>query len=128
MIRDYRFKDIEKYLKKDTEAGKEILDAFEGLSNAAIIFSPVIFGPQFLSLLELLDVKDRLFDLGHKVYDFIAQKVELYYLDRMEQIRAAYALICYTAYFDALQDVLPSTVRKKLKLKFEKKRELLEES
>lgn len=128
MIRDYKFKDIEKYLKKDTEAGKEILDAFEGLSNAAIIFSPVIFGPQFLSLLELLDVKDRLFDLGHKVYDFIAQKVELDYLDRMEQIRAAYALICYTAYFDALQDVLPSTVRKKLKLKFEKKRELLEES
>jgi len=128
MIKDYRFKDIEKYLKKDNEVGKEILDAFESLSDAAIIFSPIIFGPQFLPILELLDVKDRLFSLGHKVYDFIAQKVEVDYLDRMEQIKAAYALICYTAYFDVLQDVLPNTVRKKLKLEFAKKKELLEES
>ena len=128
MIKDYRFKDIEKYLKKDTEVGKEILDAFESLADAAIIFSPIIFGPQFLPMLELLDVKDRLYELGHKVYDFIAQKVESNYLDRMEQIRAAYALICYTAYFDVLQDALPNTVRKKLKLKFEKKKELLEQS
>lgn len=128
MIRDYRFKDIENYLKKDTEVGKEVLDAFESLSDAAIIFSPIIFGPQFLPMLELLDVKDRLFSLGHKVYDFIAQKVEVDYLDRTEQIRAAYALICYTAYFDVLQDALPNTIRIKLKLKFEKKKELLEES
>ena len=128
MIKDYRFKDIEIYLKKDTEVGKEILDAFESLSDAAIIFSRIIFGPQFLPMLELLDVKDRLFSLGRKVYDFIAQKVELDYLDRTEQIRAAYALICYTAYFDVLQDALPNTVRRKLKLKFEKKKELLEES
>lgn len=128
MIKDYRFKDIEKYLKKDIEVGKEILDAFESLSDAAIIFSPIIFGSQFLPMLELLDVKDRLFSLGHKVYDFIAQKVEVDYLDRTEQIRAAYALICYTAFFDVLQDALPNTVRKKLKLKFQKKKELLEES
>ena len=128
MIRDYRFKDIEKYLKKDTEVGKEVLDAFESLSSAAIIFSPIIFGPQFLPLLELLDVEERLFKLGHKVYDFIAQKIEVDYLDRTEQIRAAYALICYTAYFDVLQGALPKTVRKKLKLKFEKKKELFEES
>lgn len=128
MIRDYRFEDIEKYLKKDSEVGQEVLDAFESLSDAAIIFSPIIFGPQFLPMLELLDVKDRLFNLGHKVYDFIAQKIELDYLDRMEQIRAAYALICYTAYFDVLQDTLPSTVREKLKLKFERKKELFEDS
>ena len=128
MIKDYRFKDIEKYLKKDTEVGKEILDAFKSLSDAAIIFSPIIFGPQFLPILELLDVKDRLYELGHKVYDFIAQKVELDYLDRTEQIRAAYALICYTAYFDVLQDALPNMVRKNLKLKFEKKKEFFEES
>lgn len=128
MIRDYKFKDIEKYLKKDTEIGKDILDAFDTLSDAAIIFSPIVFGPQFLPLLELLDVKDRLINLGHKVYDFIAQKVELDYLDRTEQIRAAYALICYTAYFDVLQNALPREVREKLKLNFEKKKKLLKES
>lgn len=128
MIRDYQFKDIEKYLKKDSEIGKDILEAFESLSNAAIIFSPVMFGVHFLPMLELLDVKDKLFNLGHKVYDFITQKIELDYIDRTEQLRAAYALICYTAYFDVLSDALPNGVRKKLKLKFEKKRELIEES
>lgn len=50
------------------------------------------------------------------------------YIDRTEQMRAAYALICYTAYFDVLQDVLPSDVRRKLRLKFEKKKELIVES
>lgn len=128
MIKDYRFKDIEKYLKKDTNIGADILDAFESLTDAAIIFSPIIFGPQFLPMLELLDVKDRLFNLGHKVCDFIAQKIELDYIDRMEQIRAAYALICYTAYFEVLQDALPNGIRRKIKLKFEKKKELIEET
>lgn len=105
-----------------------LLDAFESLTDVAIIFSPIIFGPQFLPILDLLDVKNKLFDLGHKVYDFISQKVELDYIERTEQIRAAYALICYTAYFDVFQDALSSTVRKKLRLTFEKKRELLERS
>lgn len=76
----------------------------------------------------MLDIKDRLFSLGHKVYDFIAQKVELDYIDRMDQIKAAYALICYTAYFDVLQDALPSNVRKKIKLNLEKKKEFVEEA
>lgn len=128
MIKDYRFKDIEKYLKKDSDIGKDILDAFNSLSDAAIIFSPILLGPQFLPLLELLDVKDRLFNLGHKVYDFIAQRTELDYIDRIEQLKAAYALICYTAYFDVLQDALPSAIRKKLKLKFEEKKKIIENS
>lgn len=128
MVKDYRFKDIEKYLKKDSDIGEDILDAFESLTDAAIIFSPIIFGPQFIPILDLLDVKDRLFNLGHKVYNFIAQKIELDYIDRMEQIRAAYALICYTAYFDVLQDALPSNVRRKIKLKLDTKEELVEEA
>lgn len=128
MVRDYRFKDIEKYLKKDADIGEDIIDAFEGLTDAAIIFSPIIFGPQFLPVLDLLDVKDRLLNLGHKVFDFIAQRIELDYIERMEQIRAAYALICYTAYFDVLQDALPSEAKRKIKLKFEKKKELIEEA
>ena len=51
MIKDYRFKDIEKYLKKDTDIGNDILDAFESLSDATISFSPIIFGPKFLVML-----------------------------------------------------------------------------
>jgi len=128
MIKDYYFKDIEKYLKKDANIGEDILKAFESLSDAAIIFSPILFGPQFLPVLNLLVVKDRLLNLGHKVYNFIAHKIEIDYIDRTEQMRAAYALICYTAYFDVLQDVLPDNITKKMKLKFEKKKEMMLES
>ena len=128
MIKDYRFKDIEKYLKKDAKVGEDVLDAFSKLADAAIIFSPIAFGPQFLPVLGLLDVKDRLVGLGKTVVGFIASKQESNYIERTEQIRAAYALICYTAYFDVLQDELPANVRKKLKMKYEKKYELIEGS
>lgn len=128
MVKDYRFKEIEKYLKKSSETGEEILDAFDMLSEATILFSPIIFGPQLLPLLKLLDVKDRLSTLSHKVYDAITQKLELDYIERAEQIRAAYALISYTSYFDVLEDSLPNQVRKKLKLKFEEKKALIEDS
>ncbi len=128
MISDYSFKNIQKYLEKDSKIGKDILNAFDSLTDAAIIFSPIVLGPQFLPLLELMDIKNKLFELGHKVYDAIVQKIEPDYIGRMEQIRAAYALICYTAYFDVLQDSLSKDVRKKLKCKLEKKRELIEKS
>ena len=128
MIRDYCFKDIEKYLEKRTDIGKDILDAFDSLMDAALIFSPIILGPQFLSMLELLEVKEGLMNLGRKVYDFIAEKIELDYVKRTEQIRAAYALISYTAFFDAFQDAIPKDVIKELKLGFEEKKELLEKA
>lgn len=126
MIKDYSFKEIKKYLKKDSAVGTDILNAFDSLTDAAIIFTPIAFGVQFIPLLELLEVKGKLFELGHKVYDSIANRIETNYIDRTEQIKAAYALICYTAYFDALQDTLPNKVRKKLKLKLEDKKKLIE--
>lgn len=60
IIKDYKFKDIEKYLKKDSNVGKDIIEAFKHLSDAAIIFAPIILGPKFLILLDLLEVKDKL--------------------------------------------------------------------
>ena len=42
IIKDYKFKDIEKYLKKDSNVGKDIIEAFKHLSDAAIIFAPII--------------------------------------------------------------------------------------
>ncbi|MDE6708798.1 MAG: hypothetical protein K2K06_12285, partial [Oscillospiraceae bacterium] len=128
MIRDYHFKDIEKYLTSTTDIGKDVLEAFNKLSDAAIIFSPIIFGPQCLPLLELLTVKNKLFDLGHNVYDFIVKKVELDYIKRTEQIQAAYALICYTAYFDVLETAIPNNINNKLKLELNKKKELIEKA
>lgn len=126
MIKDFHFKDIRTYLEKQNDTA--ILDAFDKLADAAIIFTPMLFGPQFLPLLELLEVKDKLVGLGKSVVGFIASKQEPDCVMRFEQMKVAYALICFTAYFEALDNELPKEVRKKLKLKFETKQELIRES
>ena len=128
MIKQYQFKRIEKYLKKDFEIGHDILDAFHSLFSAAIIFSPFVFGPQFISLFSLLEVNNNLFELGHKVCDYISSKVEPNYLDRLEQLEASYALICYTAYFDALEKELPKKYVKQLNRFYTEKQKSIEES
>lgn len=123
MIKDIRFKDLRKYLEKDNNC--EVLDAFDKLADAAMIFAPMAFGPQFMPLLELLDVKDRVVELGKTVVNFISSKREPEYMERLEQLRTAYSLICYTSYFDSLEEFLPGKIRKKLKLHFNKKAELV---
>lgn len=112
MIRRFSFGDIRKYLEKKNQLG--ILEAFDQLADAAMIFAPVFLGPQFLPLLELLDVKDRLVGLSKTVIGAIAEKVDEDYLGRSERLRTAYSLICYTAYFDTLSAYLPNDVLKKL--------------
>ncbi len=127
-MKDCQFKDIEKYLKKDATIGKDILDAFESLSDAAIVFSPIVFGPQATSLFQLLDVKDRLFQLGNKVLDYITKQKETDYISRTEQLRVAYSLIGYTSYFEALQNSMPEDVLEKIKVRFSKNMELQKEN
>lgn len=124
MIKDFRFKDIRKYLEEKNDTA--ILDAFDKLADVAIIFSPIMFGAQFLPLLDLLDAKDRLFYLGRTVVNFIAKQQEPDYIERSRQISLSYSLICYTAYFDSLAEILPKNVMRKLKMRHEKKRELSE--
>ncbi len=125
MIKDYKLKDIEKYLQKDSKVGDEIINAFDSLADAAIIFSPIVFGPQLLPLLDLLDVKDRLFNLGRKVYNYIASKIETDYIDRTEQIRSAYALICYTSYLEVLEKKFPKKLIKELKTTLQERKDLI---
>lgn len=124
MIKDIRFKDLRKYLEKDNNC--EVLDAFDKLADAAMIFAPVAFGLQFMPLLELLDVKDRVVELGKTVVNFISSKHEPDYIERLKQLRTAYSLICYTSFFETLEEFLPVKIRKKLKLHFNKKAELVD--
>ena len=46
MIEDYKFKNIEKYLKKDSGVGKDILDAFSTLTEAAIVSARLFCRPE----------------------------------------------------------------------------------
>jgi len=126
MIKDYSFKDIVKYLKKDGPVDEKVMGAFSKLADVAIIFSPILLGTAFLPALTLLAAKERIVGLAKTVLDYISSRKEPPYIQRTEKIKAAYALICYTSYFDALQNELPANVINKLKLMYEEKRDLVE--
>ena len=129
MIKDYRFSDVKKYLKTNSDIGNDILDTFDNLFSVAILaISPMIEGDSLSSMVNLLETKDKLFDTSKKIYNKIVKKLEPNYLERMEQIKAAYSLIYYTSYFEALCDELPHKVSKRLKLKLKEKNELIKNS
>lgn len=109
------FNELKNYLKGPCEAGNEILDAFECLTDAAIIFCPTVLGPQFLPLLGVLDVKDRLFNMSRKVLDFMTDRIKPDCKTKMEQLKYAYALISVTSYYEELSNVFPKEIAKVLK-------------
>ena len=105
MVSEFKFKEVRAYLEK--KDGAEIIDAFDQLADVALLFTPIVFGIQFSPILELLDIKDRLFNLGRSVVSFIAKQTEPTYVERVEQIKFAYGMIGFTAYFEALCELFP---------------------
>lgn len=123
MARNISFKDIRNYLKKhDNHVELEVIDK---LADAAIIFAPFI-SAEFVFLWGLLDVKDRFINLGKTLLDCITSIQEPDYIERATQIKVAYSLICYTAFFDTLAKELPSSICKKLIQRYKKDLDMLE--
>lgn len=114
MIKKFRFKDIKSFLEEEN-IGVEILDKFDKLFDAAIIFTPIALGPAYLTLLTCLEVKDRLVNIGKSILESINSICKPDYVTRAQQIKYAYALIVYTSYFDALDEILPKKLIKELK-------------
>lgn len=122
MKKSFCFNDLRKFVSKENNT--EILDFVDKVADAAFIFAPVVLGPEFLPLINILDVKDRIINLGKNVIQYIVNKQEPDYLGRIEQLRMAYSLICYTAFFDTLDRLLPSNIQKEIRNILEKESSL----
>lgn len=120
MIKNFRFKDIKSFLEEEN-IGVEILDKFDKLFDAAIIFTPIVLGPAYLPLLSCLEVKDRLVNIGKSILESINSICKPDYVTRAQQIKYAYALIVYTSYFDAIDEILPKKLVRVLKKELETK-------
>ena len=105
MLNDFRFMTVKKYLEKKNDP--EILEIFNQLADAAIIFTPLVFGAHFLPIWGLLAVKDKLVNIGKSIVMFVSKQTEDTYVERAEQIKIAYSVICFTAYFEALNELQP---------------------
>lgn len=108
MIRNFYFADVKKYLENKS-AAESILEGFSTFADVAIIFTPIVLGPQFLPLLEVLDAKDRLVDAGKKLLSFIGSQTAPDYKEKMKQIDSAYITLSLTAFVEALKEQLSSS-------------------
>jgi len=126
MTRNFSFSEVKKYLENKS-AATSILEGFSTFADVAIIFTPVIFGPQFLPLLEVLDVKDRLIEAGKKLLSFIESQTAPDYKEKMQQIDSAYVTLCLTAFVEAVREKLPSAEVKEV-IKYFKENEHLSAS
>ncbi|MBD2683032.1 MULTISPECIES: NACHT domain-containing NTPase [Nostoc] len=125
MPTDLTFKEVCKFLKKDDS---KIVEAADKLLGAAILFSPIAFGSQAVSALRLLGAKNELTKLGKELIEKVTSKKESDYLARMERMHVAYGLICITAFFEALEHLLPDDLRNKIALLPQEKISLTEQA
>lgn len=113
MPKDLTFKEVCNFIRKDDST---LIGVVDKLLDVAILFSPVVFGAAALPALTLLKPKDNLTALGKTLLSKITSKREADYLARMHRMEIAYGLICYTAFFEALDSLLPDDLRKEIDL------------
>jgi hypothetical protein len=107
-------RDVRKLIKDESMA-ETALTVIDDLLGAVVVLSPVVAGPAALALLPLIEVKDELVRLGRDAIKVITTSQASDYLDRAKRLAAANCLLTFTAYFDALNQLLPGLM-KELKL------------
>ncbi len=83
-------------------------------------------GALALPALGLLRAKNELTKLGKSLVEKVTAKKKGGYLARVKRMRMAYGLICFTAFFEALDRVLPKDLRKKIDLDPAEKKRIAE--
>jgi hypothetical protein len=116
MTLNLTFKQICDLLQGDAQEDPKLLDAVDKLLGLALICSPVVVGPAAVALLPLLGVKNELVKIGKGVFDWISNKKDVDYMLRQQHMQMAYGLLCFTAFFDALDNQMPRSLRKRIKL------------
>jgi hypothetical protein len=111
MALELSFKWVCEYIKKDEPT---VINAVDKLLGLTMICSPAFSGPAGAVLLPLLGVKDELVKLGKAVFETVVQKHDRHYIARQERMQAAYGLLCFTAFFEALDRQLPEELRRRI--------------
>ena len=114
MLQDLTFREVCKLLKRDDGSP---IDAVDKLLGATIVLSVGVIGPQALPALGLLRAKDEITRLGKNLLEKVTSKKEADFIVRTEQMKIAYGLMCFTAFFEALDRLLPDDLRERIDLR-----------
>ena len=105
------FREVRKLVEDAFPQDSALLGAVDNLLGAVLVLSPVVFGPAALPALSLLGVKNELVKLGSAVIEKLASRTTSGFLEKHRQMAAVHCLITYTAFFEALEDELPSFMK-----------------
>lgn len=98
------------------KADSKLIEAVDNLLGFALICSPVALGPAAAALLPTLAAKNELTKIGKNVFEKFTKKKDEDYVLRQETMQAAYGLLVFTSFFDALDSRMPEALRKEIKL------------
>ncbi len=107
------FRDVCTFIKKDQP---DLTGATDNLLGIALICSPLVLGPTALPALGFISAKNELTKIGKTVLGAITGKQDDDFLAHQARLEAAYGLICFTAFFEALDRQLPVSAREAIAL------------
>nr|WP_211765459.1 hypothetical protein [Kutzneria sp. CA-103260] len=85
----------------------EVVDALDALSGALMVLSPAVLGVPAASVFGLFGAKNELVKAGKLLIRKMTGRVADDQLTRHDLLFSAYCLSCYTAFFEAVDRVLP---------------------
>ena len=105
---DLSFKQVCDFIKKDDPA---LIDAVDKLLGLTLVCSSLVMGPAAVVLLPIIAVKNEVVKLGKHVFEAFSKRNDADYVARQQRMEIAYGLICFTAFFEALDGQIPEEIR-----------------
>lgn len=126
-MKRFTFKDLCRSLEKNPSLS-ENADAVKTLMGSVSAILGNAGSGNIIGFIRAISEKDKLIDLGKLVLQKILDKKSSDYVTRIDQMKEAYGLICFTAFFDSLDHVLPDDIRKSINLTLKEKGAIFQES
>lgn len=121
MTLDITLKQVCDFVAKDGAKDPHLIQAVDNLLGLTLLCAPVVVGPAAAALLPLLAVKNELVKIGKFIFDKLTKNRDDDYVARQERMQTAYGLICFTAFFEALDRQIPTNLRDGIQLVKEEK-------
>lgn len=121
MALDLSFKQVCDLIKKGQKDNHDLIDAVDKLWGLTLVCSPLLMGPAAVVILPTITVKNEIVRLGKTVFEAISKKKDDDYMARQQRMQLAYALICFTAFFEAVDGQIPEGLRRRIGFRKEEK-------
>lgn len=131
-MKGFTFNDLCAMLESDSsEKNSSLSENAEAIKtligSAAVLLGDTATG-NVAGFIRAVSEKEKLIDLGRIVLQKILDKKPVNYVTKFDQMKEAYGLIYFTAFFDSLDHELPDDIRSSINLSLKEKEAIFQES